>query len=67
MDKAEKYLRLEMGGVNNWYGYELAVERAEEDGFEWHYLSNEDKMDYLEAEGVDNWTWYGESLYGDDE
>ena len=28
MDKAEKYLKLEMGGVNNWYGCQLPLTKV---------------------------------------
>jgi len=29
-------------------------------------LKIEEIMSRLEAGGVDNWTWYGESIHGDD-
>ena len=59
----EKYERLQIGGVNNWSGYEFAIDDAEIYGEDWYDLSNVDKLTYLENAGVDNWEWYSESLY----
>lgn len=58
----QKFLALEYGGVDNWHGYDYAIERAEEDGLDWSDLYDEDKLNYLENEGVDNWSGYDESI-----
>lgn len=58
----QKYLALEYGGVDNWYGYDYAKRQAEEDGEDWSELHEETKLNYLENEGVDNWGYYSEAI-----
>lgn len=67
LSREDIYYALEFGGVNNWNGFEFAIEAAENDGFDWYDLSPEDRMTYLENAGVDNWSYYSEAIeqYGD--
>lgn len=58
----EIYYALEAGGVDNWNGYDEAIDMADADDNDWSSLSNSEKLDYLSAAGVDNWGYYGESL-----
>lgn len=58
----EIYYALEAGGVDNWNGYDEAIDMAAADDNDWSSLSNSEKLDYLSAAGVDNWGYYGESL-----
>ena len=62
MTKEERYYALESAHVNNWSGYDVAIEMAEEDGYDWSQLSPEDRMDYLYCAGVDNWHFYDEAF-----
>ena len=55
------YYNLSNAGVDNWNGYDFAIELAEEDKKEWSSLSAVEKLNYLEAAGVDNWTSYYEA------
>lgn len=50
-----EFWALEAAGVDNWSGWDYAVEIAEEEGHDWSDLSDEDKLYYLEIAGVDNW------------
>lgn len=43
----QKFLALYYGGVDNWHGYDYAIERAGEDSEDWSELSDEDKLNYL--------------------
>jgi len=61
LTKADIYRNLSNGGVDNWGGYDYAIELAEEDEKEWSSLKAEEKLSYLEAAGVDNWAYYYES------
>lgn len=58
----EIYYALEAGGVDNWNGYDEAIDIADADDNDWSSLSNSEKLDYLSAAGVDNWGYYSESL-----
>ena len=58
----EIYYALEAGGVDNWNGYDEAIDMADADGNDWSSLSDSEKLDYLSAAGIDNWGYYGESL-----
>ena len=58
----EIYYALEAGGVDNWNGYDEAIDMADADDNDWSSLSNSEKLDYLSAAGVDNWGYYSESL-----
>ena len=49
-------------GVDNWSGYDVAIDMADADGNDWSGLSNSEKLDYLFAAGVDNWNWFAESI-----
>lgn len=62
MTQEERYYALEAVGVDNWSGYDFAIEMAEEDGHDWSNLSPKAKMDYLDCAGVDNWTYYSDAL-----
>lgn len=62
MTQEERYYALEAAEVDNWNGYDFAIEMAEEDGHDWSNLSPEAKMDYLDCAGVDNWTYYSDAL-----
>ena len=62
MTQEERYYALEAAGVDNWSGYDFAIEMAEEDGHDWSNLSPETKMDYLDCAGVDNWTYYSDAF-----
>ena len=57
MTQEERYYALEAAGVDNWSGYDFAIEMAEKDGHDWSDLLPEAKMDYLDCAGVDNWTY----------
>lgn len=61
LTKADIYRNLSNGGVNNWGGYDYAIELAEEDEKDWSSLKAEEKLSYLEAAGVDNWSYYYEA------
>lgn len=61
LTKADIYRNLSNGGVDNWGGYDYAIELAEEDEKEWYLLTPEEKLSYLYAAGVDNWVYYYES------
>lgn len=58
----EIYYALEAGGVDNWNGYDEAIDMADADGNDWSGLFNSEKLDYLFAAGVDNWGYFSESL-----
>lgn len=62
-EKLEALNALEVGGVDNWDGYETAVQIAEDEGYD---LDNEPHLFYdaLMAAGVDEWEWFSESLEG---
>lgn len=62
LSNEEKYFALVNAGVDNWPGYEEAIELAEENNEDWHRLSAEDKYIYLSNAGVDNWSYYSEAL-----
>ena len=62
LSNEEKYFALVNAGVDNWSGYEEAIELAEENNEDWHRLSAEDKYIYLSNAGVDNWSYYSEAL-----
>lgn len=59
----DKYFALVNAGVDNWHGFEYAIELAEENDEDWDDLSPEDKLCYLESAGVDNWHFYSEAVY----
>lgn len=59
----DKYFALVNAGVDNWHGFEYAIELAEENNEDWDNLSPEDKLCYLESAGVDNWHFYSEAVY----
>ena len=61
LTKADIYRNLSNGGVDNWGGYDYAIELAEEDEKEWYLLTPEEKLNYLENAGVDNWGYYYEA------
>lgn len=61
LTKADIYRNLSNGGVDNWGGYDYAIELAENDEKEWSSLKAEEKLSYLEDAGVDNWGYYYES------
>lgn len=61
LTKADIYRNLSNGGVDNWGGYDYAIELAEKDKKEWYLLTSEEKLSYLYASGVDNWGYYYES------
>lgn len=61
LTKADIYRNLSNSGVNNWGGYDYAIELAEEDEKDWSSLKDEEKLSYLEAAGVDNWSYYYEA------
>lgn len=62
LSNEEKYVALVNVGVDNWSGYEEAIELAEENDEDWHDLSAEDKYIYLSNAGVDNWNYYSDAL-----
>lgn len=62
LDDGDIYYALEAGGVDNWSGYDEAIDLAESDDNDWSSLSNSEKLDYLFAAGVDNWSWFNESI-----
>ena len=62
LSNEEKYVALVNAGVDNWSGYEEAIELAEENDEDWHDLSAEDKYIYLSNAGVDNWDYYSDAL-----
>lgn len=62
LDDGDIYYALEAGGVDNWSGYDEAIDLAEGDDNDWLGLSNSEKLDYLFAAGVDNWNWFSESI-----
>lgn len=59
---AEKYFALDSSGVDNWSGYDFALELAKDDGANWWELTPEEKLAYLYNAGVDNWSFYSDSL-----
>lgn len=61
LTKADIYRNLSNGGVDNWGGFDYAIELAEDDEKEWSSLKPEEKLSYLYAAGVDNWGYYYES------
>ena len=62
LSNEEKYFALVNAGVDNWSGYEEAIELAEDNNEDWNDLSAEDKYIYLSNAGVDNWSYYSEAL-----
>ena len=62
LDDDDLYGALEAGGVDNWNGYDYAIDLADSDGNDWSDLSTSEKLDYLFAAGVDNWEWFDESI-----
>lgn len=62
LDDGDIYYALEACGVDNWSGYDEAIDLAECDDNDWSDLSNSEKLDYLFATGVDNWNWFAESI-----
>lgn len=62
LDDDDIYYALEAGGVDNWSGYDEAIDLADCDDNDWSGLSNSEKLDYLFAAGVDNWSWFSESI-----
>lgn len=62
LDDDDLYYALDVGGVDNWSGYDYAIDLAEGDDNDWSGLSNSEKLDYLFAAGVDNWCWFDESI-----
>ena len=62
LDDDDLYYSLEAGGVDNWNGYDEAIDLADADDNDWSDLSNGEKLDYLFAAGVDNWSWFSESI-----
>lgn len=62
LSNEEKYFALVNAGVDNWCGYEEAIESAEENDEDWNDLSAEDKYIYLSNAGVDNWSYYSDAL-----
>ena len=62
LDDGDIYYALEAGGVDNWSGYDEAIDLADCDDNDWSSLSNSEKLDYLFAAGVDNWNWFSESI-----
>lgn len=62
LDDDDLYYAFEAGGVDNWSGYDEAIDLAEGDDNDWSGLSNSEKLDYLFAAGVDNWGWFSESI-----
>lgn len=62
LDDGDIYYALDAGGVDNWSGYDVAIDMADADGNDWSGLSNSEKLDYLFATGVDNWNWFAESI-----
>ena len=62
LSNEDKYYALVNAGVDNWSGYEEAIESAEENDEDWNDLSAEDKYIYLSNAGVDNWSYYSDAL-----
>lgn len=62
LDDNDLWYALEAGGVDNWSGYDEAIDMADADDKDWSGLSNSEKLDYLFAAGVDNWSWFSESI-----
>lgn len=62
LSNEDKYYALVNAGVDNWDGYEEAIELAEDNNEDWNDLSAEDKYIYLSNAGVDNWAYYSEAL-----
>ena len=58
----EEYNALENAGVDNWSGYDYAIELAENGGKDFSFLDDIDKLIYLENAGVDNWSYYYDAL-----
>ena len=50
-----KFEDFESVGVCDWEGYDLAVLQAEMEGHDWYELSDDDKLYYLEMEGLHAW------------
>ena len=62
LSNEDKYYALVNAGVDNWSGYEEAIELAEDNNEDWNSLSAEDKYIYLSNAGVDNWSYYSDAL-----
>lgn len=62
LSNEDKYYALVNAGVDNWSGYEEAIQLAEDNNEDWNSLSAEDKYIYLSNAGVDNWAYYSEAL-----
>lgn len=63
LSSKEKITALYNAGVDNWSGYEIAIESAEEEtGMNWYDLSYEDQLIFLESSGVDNWNYYDDAI-----
>lgn len=62
LDDDDIYYALEAGGVDNWNGYDEAIDMADADDNDWPSLSNDYKLDYLFAAGVDNWGEFSDSI-----
>lgn len=62
LDDDDLWYALETGGVDNWNGYDEAIDMADADGNDWSSLSNDYKLDYLFAAGVDNWGEFSDSI-----
>lgn len=62
LDDGDIYYALEAGGVDNWSGYDEAIDMADADDNDWPSLSNDYKLDYLFAAGVDNWGEFSDSI-----
>lgn len=62
LDDDDIYYALEAGGVDNWNGYDEAIDMADADDNDWSSLSNDYKLDYLFAAGVDNWGEFSDSI-----
>lgn len=56
--REEKLQALKDGGVDNWSGYESALEALPED------FTDEQLLQALEDYGVDNWECYDEAMNG---
>ena len=62
LDDDDIYYALEAGGVDNWNGYDEAIDMADAGDNDWSSLSNDYKLDYLFAAGVDNWGEFSDSI-----
>lgn len=59
-----KLQKLHDAGVDNWEGYDIAVEQYLED-FPDGDTNDETFLAYLEGAGVDNWDGYEDAMYED--